>query len=73
MQQVVQSHLERRKLLLKHGRPTDRSIGQDHVNFGYMVHSQTELAMSCDSTIYILKKLKIQTTLQVSISKHITS
>lgn len=59
MQQVVQSHLERRKLHLRHGRPTDHTNGQDRVNFGYMVHSQTELAMSCDSTIYMyIKQMK---------------
>lgn len=69
MQQVVQSHLERRKLLLKHERPTDRTNEQDCVNFGYMVHSQTELAMSCDSTIYVyIKKMKNKNN---AASKHI--
>jgi len=54
MQQVVQSHLERRKLLLKRGRPIHRTGEQDRVNSNYTVHSQTELAMSCDSTTFIL-------------------
>lgn len=61
MQQVVKSHLERRKLFLIHERPIlNHTSEKDCVISSYKVHLQTELAISCDSTIhkYIHKNTK---------------